>query len=75
MDTPAHRDAVWECLNCASPQAADVKHALGQGALAEPGNWSPGGRPLLCCHVKFAGAVPTSSVTSAIDQPAPYGRR
>jgi hypothetical protein len=47
-------------LTCTSPQAADVKHALGQGAFDEVRNMSPTGLPLMCCKVTIAGALPAA---------------
>jgi hypothetical protein len=57
------------CLSCASPQADDVKHALGQGALEEACNKTPGGLPIMCCRIRLAGWMPTT------DQLASNGRR
>jgi hypothetical protein len=48
------------CLTCTSPQADDVKHALGTGALEEMCNQTPGGLPIMCCKVRFAGVAPTT---------------
>jgi hypothetical protein len=48
------------CLSCSSPQADDVKHALGTGALDEVCNRTPSGLPIMCCKVGFAGVMPAS---------------
>src|SRR5262245_2313384 len=52
------------CLSCPHPQAADVKHALGQGALDDGRNRSPSGLPLMCCKIRVVAAAP-SLVSSA----------
>jgi hypothetical protein len=57
------------CLSCTSPQADDVKRALGTGALDEPRNKTPGGLPIMRCRVRWAGVAPTG------DRPAHSGRR
>ena len=49
------------CLSCPHPQAADVKHALGQGALDDERNRSPSGLPLMCCKIRIV-AAPSSLV-------------
>jgi hypothetical protein len=50
-----------ECLVCTKPEADDVRHALGQGALDGMQNMSPSGRPIMCCRVKVAGTAPAAS--------------
>jgi hypothetical protein len=59
---------IERCLTCTAPQADDVRHALGNGALEEERNKTPSGLPLTCCRVRLAGAMPTS-------QPMRDGRR
>jgi hypothetical protein len=48
------------CLGCLAPQALDVRHAISTGALFEPCNQTPGGLPIMCCKVRFAGVAPTA---------------
>jgi hypothetical protein len=48
------------CLSCERPEADDVKHALGNGALEEMCNQTPGGLPIMCCKVRFAGVAPAA---------------
>jgi hypothetical protein len=49
------------CLGCLEPQAMDVRHLITTGAIWEPCNQSPGGLPLVCCRIRFAGVAPTDS--------------
>jgi hypothetical protein len=53
------------CLTCKSPQAAEVRHALGTGALTEARNRSPSGLPLTCCRVHLVGTEPVSTTFDA----------
>jgi hypothetical protein len=54
------------CLSCTSPQAADVRHLLGSGALDEASNRTPNGLPLVCCRVTFAGVAPAGGTVYAV---------
>jgi hypothetical protein len=57
------------CAHCTRPQADDVHHLFGQGALDDQAaNWTPGGLPIACCRVRvigvgLAGAATTTSST------------
>jgi hypothetical protein len=44
------------CLTCSAPQAADIRHALGQGAFDDGGK-TPHGLPLGCCRIEMIGSV------------------
>jgi hypothetical protein len=61
----------WTCQH---PQGDDVRHFAGQAGGFEQGQLTPGGLPLACCHVKFAGWGPGPSSSPA---PTAYrsGRR
>jgi hypothetical protein len=50
------------CLICTSPQAADVRIAVGQGMFERGANLSPNGTPMMCCKVRI--------VVDVVDMPA-----
>jgi hypothetical protein len=56
------------CLDCASPQAAEVRFFLGQNAYECGQNLSPNGTPMHCCKITTLGAGPTAGPSAP--QPA-----
>jgi hypothetical protein len=53
------------CLTCTSPQAADVRFAVGKDMFADGANLSPNGTPMMCCKVRIVVDMPSATSSSA----------
>jgi len=54
------------CWGCPKPQASDVRVWLANASDEDVANQqSPGGLPLCCCRIHFAGTVPMPAAAPA----------